>query len=73
MSTDSTKMPRENQANERADASWIPNRLGLPMSVDCGLGSPVHSSLPTTGRLQHGVFSTAPMNQRLKARVLTAR
>jgi hypothetical protein len=73
ISTDSTRMTRENQANERAEASWIPKKLGLPMSVDCGLGRPVHSSLPTTGRLQHGVARTDPMNHRLKARVLTAR
>ena len=43
------------------------------MSVDCGLGRPVHSWRSRPGTVQHGVASTAPMNQSPKASVLTAR
>ena len=46
---------------------------GGPTRVDCGLGRPVHSRRAHQRHVQHGVASTAPMNHRPKARVLTAR
>ena len=50
-----------------------PNNDGASMSVDCGLGRPVHTSRCTIGIVQHEVASTVGCMNSAKPRVLTAR
>ena len=63
----------ENHAKARSDERLKPNRLGRPISVDWGSGSPVQIRLLSSGGVKHGVASTDSCMNNANASVLTAK